>query len=143
MIVAVPAATPFTIPEPAPAVATDPLLLLQVPPETASANVTADPTHTGADPVTAANGLTVTTVVLAQPVPSVYVINGLPAAIPLIIPVEPIVANVPSLVLQVPPAVASLSDVVRPTHTLAVPLITAGIALTVAVAVILQPVPAT
>ena len=67
-------------------------------------------------------------------------ITGLPDAIPVTTPVVPIVASVPSLLLQVPPAVASLSEVVKPTHTLAVPLIEPGSAFTVTTVVVLQPV---
>jgi hypothetical protein len=50
------------------------------------------------------------------------------------------VASVPSLELQVPPPDASLNDVVKPTHTLAVPAIAPGNGLTVTTDVILQPV---
>ena len=58
---------------------------------------------------------------------------------PVTMPDVPIVAKVPSLLLHVPPVVASLSDVVNPTQTLAVPLMIPGIELTVATAVALQP----
>jgi hypothetical protein len=55
-------------------------------------------------------------------------------------PVEPIVASVPSLELQVPLPVASLNDVGNPTHTEAVPEIATGKGLTVTTDVDLQPV---
>jgi hypothetical protein len=67
------------------------------------------------------------------------VIIGLPAATPVTIPLlVPIVARVTLLLVHVPPAVASVSVVVKPTHTLAVPLIDAGSGLTVTTAVAIQ-----
>ena len=86
------------------------------------------------------SGLTVTVTVLRQPVPSVYVITGVPAATPVTMPVEPIVASVASLVLHVPPEVTSVNDTGKPTHTVAVPVMAAGNGLTVTTEVDLQPV---
>src|SRR5882762_4599051 len=55
-------------------------------------------------------------------------------------PDVPTVASEPSLLLHAPLAVASLSDVVKPTQTVAVPDIAAGIGLMVTTVVDLQPV---
>ncbi len=64
-----PVVTPDTTPPVDVTVATAVLLLLHVPPEVASLNVTVDPTHTFALPVIAAgNGLTVNTADAAHPV---------------------------------------------------------------------------
>lgn len=64
--------------------------------------------------------------------------------VPLAIPATtPAVFTVPSavlLLLQVPPVVASVSVVVDPAHTLLVPAIAAGVALTVTGVLIKQPV---
>jgi hypothetical protein len=61
--VALPAATPVTIPD-VPTVATPVLLLLHVPPEAALLNVADNPTHMLGVPVIAAIGETVATIVL-------------------------------------------------------------------------------
>ena len=62
-----------------------------------------------------------------------------PADTPITRPVdEPIVATGVMLLLQVPPVVASLSKVVAPTHTLAVPVIAGGPEVTVTVVVDIQ-----
>lgn len=128
-----PALTPVTTPEPAP---TDPVvgtLLVHVPPDDASLNVVVKPTHTFVTPVIAAgSGLTVTGVVAKQPVPKVYEIIGVPVANPATIPVPaPTDPSAGLLLLHVPPVVPSLNVVVEPTHTFVVPVITAGLGLTV------------
>ena len=64
----------------------------------------------------------------------------LPAATPVTTPVPEIVALEGLLLLHVPPEVASASVVVKPSHTLAVPVIAAGNGLTVIGKVALQPV---
>ena len=65
---AVPADTPVTFPVAEPTVATDVLLLLQVPPLVTSDSGIEKPTQTTAGPVIAAGiGLTVTTVVVKHP----------------------------------------------------------------------------
>jgi hypothetical protein len=67
-MVAVPEATPPTIPVPDPTVATDVLLLIQVPPDETSLNDIFDPTHTAVGPVMADGiGFTVTMAVVLQP----------------------------------------------------------------------------
>ncbi len=56
---------------------------------------------------------------------------GVPAKIPVTTPLEFTVANDGLLLLHVPDGVPSLNVVVRPTHTLVVPVIAAGFGLTV------------
>ena len=51
---------------------------------------------------------------------------AVPADMPVTNPVEVMVAIVVLLLLQTPPMVASLSVVVDPTHTLAMPVIAGG-----------------
>jgi hypothetical protein len=63
------------------------------------------------------------------------------AATPLTTPVEePTVAVVTSLLLHVPPDAASVKPVVKPTHTVAMPVMAGGSAFTVTVVVAVQPV---
>jgi hypothetical protein len=71
VIVAVPEATPVTIPVDEPTVAIAPLLLLHAPPAVVSFKFSVDPTHTGLEPVIPVNGLTVIIVVVMHPVASV------------------------------------------------------------------------
>lgn len=64
-MVTVPEATPVTMPDAEPTVATKPLLLVHVPPVEASANAVVIPVQTFRVPVIAAgSGLTVTPVVI-------------------------------------------------------------------------------
>jgi hypothetical protein len=87
-------------------------------------------------------GFTVNTVVALHPVAKVYKIFGVPGAIAVTIPLaEPTVASAVLLLLQVPPAVTSLKVELRPEQIEVVPVITAGIGLTVTAAVARQPVP--
>lgn len=68
-MVVTPAPTPVTTPVDEPMVATEVLLLLQVPPGVTSARVMVEPAQTAEGPViVAGNGLTVSTAVLIQPV---------------------------------------------------------------------------
>jgi hypothetical protein len=141
-MVADPAATPVTIPVPAPTVALAVLLLLQAPPALILLNVMVEATQTLFAPLIGASGFTVTAVWLLQPVARVYIILGVPAATPVTIPdADPTVAWAVLLLLQVPPAVRSDKVVVKPIQTLVVPVITAGIGLTVIAEVIKHPVP--
>ena len=69
VMVALPAATPVTVPVPEPMVAIEVLLLVHVDVPEASASVVLPPTHTEAMPVIAdGSGLTVNTAVAVQPV---------------------------------------------------------------------------
>ena len=67
---------------------------------------------------------------------------AVPVDTPVTIPVvAPTVAVAVLLLLHVPPVVGSLSVVVAPMHTTAVPVIAAGSGFTVTVAVFVHPVP--
>ena len=139
VIVSVPADTPVTIPDAAPTVA-KPLLAVQVPPGDVSPNVVVKPIQTLVTPVIAAgSGLTVIGLVTKQPPGNVYVMVAVPAVTPVTSPVEMTVAF-PELLVQVPPAGVLPSEVIEPTHTLAIPVIAVGTGFTVTGAVIIQPV---
>jgi ADP-dependent phosphofructokinase/glucokinase len=76
-------------------------------------------------------------------VEAVYVtaIPDKPEEIPVTTPEEvPTVATEGSLLVQEIPGVAQLNTVVLPTHTVVMPVIGAGIGLTVTTAVFIQPV---
>ena len=65
-----------------------------------------------------------------------------PASTPLTTPEPvPIVATRVLLLVQLPPVAASVKDVVKPTHTLVVPVMADGNGFTVTGVVIIQPVP--
>ena len=116
--------------------AVDGALLDQVPPGTASDNVTGMPTQMVGGPSTGpGTGLTVTTVEIKQPVAvRVYKIVVVPVATPLTIPVvAPMVAIGRFVLVHVPPGVASDSTMVVPGHKADGPLIGAGSGLTVIV----------
>jgi len=129
------------MPEPATIVAIVPSPLLQVPPVEASVNVMVELTHTALGTLIAAgSGLTVTTAVVVQVVElAVKVIIDVPGDTPVTEP-EPVttVATLVVPLLQVPPVV-SVNKVVNPWHTLAVPVIAAGNALTTTVFDLKQP----
>ena len=111
-MVAVPAATPVTMPD-VPIVATPVLLLAHVPPVGVLLSVDVLPTHTTGDPIiNPGSGLIVTVVVVRQPVGRVYVMLAVPAAMPLTVPAASIVATAVLLLFQAPPVVVVLSVVV-------------------------------
>ena len=136
----VPVSRPLTRPLPVPTVATAVLLLLQVPPPEPSVNAVDDPAQTFRLPVIPPGTvLTVTVVVVIQPVDSVYVIVDVPGVPPVTKPeADPIVATTVLLLIHVPPP-ASLKVVDRPEHTDVVPVIADGNGLTVATFVTLHP----
>lgn len=135
-IVVVPTAAPVTTPEDD-TVALAVLLLLHTPPLTELLRTSVRPTQTELPPVIGGNALTVTVVVVEQPLAE-YVITVVPFVLPYTRPVEDTVATDVVLLLQVPPGTASLSCVVEPGHTVVVPKI-AGRVPTVTVAVAVQP----
>src|SRR5258708_7354492 len=123
---------PATIPEPMLTSAWAVLLLVHVPPGVASVSVVADPTHTFVTPpIPAGTGLTVRPEAFVQPEQ---------AFIPVTVPVPLTKARDGSLLVQVPPGVASLNAVVAPGHTVSVPDMGSGEALTVTNATAAQPV---
>jgi hypothetical protein len=138
VMVTVPAVTPVTTPE----VLIDAfvLLLLHVPPVVVLVSVVVLPSQTVSVPVIVpGSALMVTVAAVIQPVPKAYVIAVVPEAMPATTPAASIDALAGILLVQVPPAVVLASEVVRPWHTVSVPVIAAGNALTVAVAVVIQP----
>lgn len=137
VITDVPPDTPVNTPVAEPIVATPVVPLIQVPPEVASLSVIVDPSHTAVLPViVAGNGLTVTVVLVLQPVGNVYVITDVPVATPVTTPEEEPTVAIPVLPLvHVPPDEVLLNVVVDPTHTFVVPVMVAGNGFTVTVAI--------
>ena len=120
---------PVSTPVVAAMLATDVLLLAQVPPDAASVRVMVEPVHTEAGPEMVpadGNGPTVIDVV-AMPVPqavmTTYDMVAVPAPTPVTMPVVPMVAMVVLLLRQLPPVVASASVVVAPWQTVVAPVI--------------------
>ena len=133
--VEVPAERPVAMPVPEPIVATDVLLLAHVPPP-GSNKVVVAPIQIPVTPViTEGSGLTVIVLYAEHPVEAnPYVMVAVPAVMPVTSPVDdPTVATEVLLLLHTPPLVASLSAVVNPTQTAAVPVIGTGVGLTVTV----------
>jgi hypothetical protein len=121
-------ATPVTIPEAEPTVATPELLLLQMPPVVTVLNDVVDPAHTIAVPVIDnGKGWMVIVIVRKQPVGKVYVIVAVPANTPVTIPVpEPTDAVLVLPLDHVPPGLLFDNTIPAPTHTADAPLILAG-----------------
>ena len=119
---------PETMPELMPAEAIAVLLLVHVPPFTASLNVASEPAQTFDGPeIVDGGGTTVSVVAAAQPVLSVNVILVVPAVSPDTMPVDDvIVATVLLLLVHVPGAEASLSVVPAAVHIIGRPVIAAG-----------------
>ncbi len=137
-MIAVPADDPKRNPDDKPIVATAELLVVHVPPPVPLSVVDAN-THNEYGPVIAdGSGLTVTTIVEAQPVPRAYVITEVPEVTPITTPVddETVATDVLPLVHVPPPEL--LSVVVAPVQTLAVPVM-AGVEIIVTVCVALPP----
>ena len=126
------------MPEEAPTVAIDKLLLLQLPLGVTSDSVIVEAWQNAMLPVIAAGkGLTAITLVITQPVGAVSVIVVVPVATPVTIPLDrPMVAVPVLLLIHVPPEAASVSVEVAPMHTVDGPPIAGGIGLTVIVVVI-------
>lgn len=124
----VPAATPDTTPV-VPTVATEPLLLLQAPPETELLNVIVLPTQTEVGPVIvpgSVDGLTVTftvALVLPHPFVTVYEIVVVPVATPLTTPELLTVATDGVTLVHAPPDVLLARVTVAPWQTVVLPVI--------------------
>ena len=131
-IVAVPPAIPVIMPEPDPMVAIEVLLLVHVPLPDKSVKVIVDPAQTGALPEIAAGcALTVTTVVVIHPESTLKVIVDVPAVTPVITPELIAVATaVLLLVHEIGFEVTSVNWVVDPAHTVPVPVMADGLAIT-------------
>jgi hypothetical protein len=123
--VALPAATPVTIPVPDPTVAIALLLLLQLPPP-ASVSVIVEPGHTLAVPLIAAGADIIVMVAVSKSLPHAFVklyeIIAVPAATPVAIPeAEPIVVIDVFVLLHIPPLTELVRVVVEPVHKLDAP----------------------
>jgi hypothetical protein len=143
VIVEVPPLLPVTIPLPEPIPAIEELLEVHVPPAVLSVNAVVCPTQIAVAPMIASgSGFTVTVVVAEQPA-LVYIIGTLqlPNKPPLTTPPDVTVAHKVLPLVQVPPVVASLNVVENPAHITVLPVIGAGVRLTVIVVVAMQPVP--
>jgi hypothetical protein len=139
-MIEVPIVRPVTTPLMLPMVATVGLLLVHIPPPTLLPNVVVVPAQALLVPVMAPGASSVVnTVVVRQPVPSVYDIVAVPVATVVTMPdVEPIVATPVLSLVHIPPPVA-LVRVVLPEHNDVVPPIAAGFANTDMVRVARQP----
>ena len=126
-MVITPAVIPVATPELEPIVAKVTSLLAHVPATVASVRLVVDPSHTfSVPPIAAGEGLTVTGVVILQPVLMVYVIVAVPAVPPVTTPEASIAAMARLLLLHVPPDDALLRVVVAPGHVVGVPVIDEG-----------------
>ena len=107
-----PVVTPVTSPEDEPTVATDGVLLVQVPPNVASVSVVvAVPQIINVPAIGAGNGLIVIVCVAEQPTPAVvYVIRLVPGLTPVNRPeLMPMVAIDGVPLVQVPPVIPALN----------------------------------
>lgn len=143
----VPPLTPVTMPVDGSTVATEVLLLFQVPPVVLLLSVVVAPGQTVVVPLIGAVLITVMYVEL-KPIPQLlyaaYTIATEPALAPPTVPVKLTVAMLPFVLYQNPPGVASLSAAVLPVHSVLTPdigaIVGTVITVTVAVAVIPPPV---
>jgi len=129
VITGLPPATPVTIPELEPTVASAVLLLVHVPPVVASLNVVvANGQRTIVPVIAAGSGLTVSVVVVKHPVGAVYVIiTVVPPVTPVTIPDdEPTVALAVLLLVHVPPAGVDVSVILAPGQAIDGPAIGVG-----------------
>ena len=116
------------------------LVVLQAPPDTKLLNDIDKPTHTEDAPIMPDGaGLTVTTVVIEQDAPVVYVIFAVPAVTPLTIPVEAPTPATDGLLVDQVPEPSSVSAVVAPAHTTGRPMIGVGAGFIITVTVLVQP----
>ena len=124
----------------APIVATDGLLMLQLPPLSELVNSVVLPTHTfGIPPIADGSGFTVSLKLAMQPRAVVYFMVAIPAETPDTSPDEgSTVATEGAVLLHEPPGVASFNVVVLPAHIAPVPVIGES-GLTVKVVVAKQP----
>ena len=136
-----PAAFPVTIPEPEPTEAIAVLELVQLPPDGEELSVVVVPVQTDIVPVLVEGVvLTVACLVEKQPPVSVYVMFDVPDAMPVTMPEpEPTVATPVLALVQVPPEGDELNVVLAPVHTDTVPVIAAGVVLTVTGAIAKHP----
>ena len=132
VMVSVPGFEPTTKPVDAPMLRFTPALV-QVPPGTPSVAVVAEPTQIPPDDTMAdGEGLTVITVLMEQPAPTVYIMLAVPAVTPVTTPVVGFTVATPAEPLaQVPPVVASVSVMVWYWQTTVGPAMATGSGFTV------------
>ena|ERR1043165_2853550 len=123
-MLAVPEATPVTMPEPEPTIAIVPLLLIHVPPEVLPVSVVVRPAQTVLVP-DMEDGVTFTekATVREQPPDIVYIMVVVPRATPDTRPLADTGAMELLPLLHVPPVLAQLSADVPPRQALEVPFI--------------------
>ena len=131
VMVAVPFAIPFTTPVDELTVAIAVLPLLQLPLSVRSLSVVVLPAHTRLVPVMPAGCVFTVYVLTEEQVPRIYDMVAVPADMPVTTPDVFTVAISALPLLHVPLAVASLSVVVAPAHTVLVPVILTGCVFTV------------
>ena len=116
-----------------------PLGVLHVPPAGVALSVVLLPIQTVSVPlIVPGAALTVTTADVLQP-PAVYTTVAVPALLPPMKPGLSSVATVVGVTDHVPPVVVLLSVVVRPTHSVRLPVMAAGVGVTVTTLVVVQP----
>lgn len=144
MTTVVPNARERSMPVDGAIVATVLVLLVQVPPVEAEESVMLVPTQRAELPVIdEGNGLTVTVAAMPHPDGGIYVIDVVPAEMPVTTPVEdPTVAIAVFALVHVPPATGSLNVVVLPIHVLFTPVMPGGGGTTVTIPAMVHPVPA-
>jgi len=130
----VPTPPPVTTPPPV-MVATVMVPLVHTPPLVPSDNVIENVWQIGALSVIATGCVFTVTVFVTKQLPITYDIVAVPTELPVTVPSVPTVATPVFELLHTPPPVASVSAVVDPWHTLAVPVIAAGCVFTVTTAV--------
>ena len=132
MIDDVPVVSAVTTPEPS-TVATEVLLLVQLPPPLVVDNVVLPPVHKFGEPDKAdGKACTVNTLEVRQPVGNLYVIFAVPGVTPFTTPLDtPTTATKVFPLDHVPPVEAVLSVPDKPWHIAAGPVIVSGTGLTV------------
>jgi hypothetical protein len=134
VIVANPGVTPAKAPVVASIVATDGVLVLQVPPPVQPDNVTVAPVQTPAGPQVELGQRAWTVTVVMDMHPAIaYVMAAVPGDTPVTSPVAPIVATPGLPEVHAPPAVPSVNEVVEPGQTEVRPAIAVGDGATVMV----------
>lgn len=141
VIVAVPVVAPAVHVPPDVTDAVPVALLAHVPPGVALLSVADWPTHSDSVPVMAdGSEFTVNVFVDIQPDGRVYVIVVVPGLTPPATPVPAAIVPVAGvLLLHIPPDTACVIVVVRPWHTVELPVIAAGAGVTVTTSVEIQP----
>ena len=114
--------------------ATEVLLVLHVPPGVASVSKVEEPAHTVLLPLIAAGTVITVTTLVAEQLPTLYVMVAVPGDTPNTMPAVGVTAATDGLLLlHVPPDTVLVRIIVEPTHTLEGPPIAGGPVVTVTV----------